>query len=136
MTFDDPAGSVDAAGPPREAKRGRLLASPVRRSRLRRRISAGLRLGAVLAIVGGVYTTWAPGSQAEDAPKLSAAAEQGKRLYDQSCVTCHGKNAQGEPGRAPSLIGVGSAAVEFQVETGRMPAARTQQAQVERKKPQ
>jgi ubiquinol-cytochrome c reductase cytochrome c subunit len=132
MTFDDSAG---AAGPPREARRGRLLASPVRRSRLRRRVFAGLRLVAALAIVGGIYTAFAPGSQAEDAPKLTAAAEQGKRLYDQSCVTCHGANAQGVQGRGPSLIGVGSASVEFQVETGRMPAAHPQGAQIERKQP-
>jgi ubiquinol-cytochrome c reductase cytochrome c subunit len=135
MTFDDPAGAADAAGPPREARR--LFASrPVRRSRLRRRTFAVVRLVAALFIVGGIYTVFAPGSQAEDTPPLSAAAEQGKRLYDQSCVTCHGPNAQGVQGRAPSLIGVGSAAVEFQVETGRMPAARPNQAQIERKDPQ
>jgi ubiquinol-cytochrome c reductase cytochrome c subunit len=136
MTFDDPAGAADAAGPPpREARR--LFASrPVRRSRLRRRAFAVVRLVAALFIVGGIYTVFAPGSQAEDTPPLSAAAEQGKRLYDQSCVTCHGANAQGEEGRGPSLIGVGSAAVEFQVETGRMPAARPNQAQIERKDPQ
>jgi ubiquinol-cytochrome c reductase cytochrome c subunit len=132
MTFDDSAG---AAGPPREARRGRLLASPVRKSRLRRRVFAGLRLVTALAIVGGIYTAFAPGSQAEDTPKLSEAAQLGKRLNDQSCATCHGPNAQGVQGRGPSLIGVGSAAVEFQVETGRMPAARPQQAQVERKQP-
>jgi ubiquinol-cytochrome c reductase cytochrome c subunit len=132
MTFDDSAG---AAGPPREARRGRLLASPVRKSRLRRRVFAGLRLVTALAIVGGIYTAFAPGSQAEDTPKLSEAAQLGKRLYDQSCATCHGPNAQGVQGRGPSLVGVGSAAVEFQVETGRMPAARPQQAQVERKQP-
>jgi ubiquinol-cytochrome c reductase cytochrome c subunit len=132
MTFDDSAG---AAGPPREARRGRLLASPVRRSRLRRRVFAGLRLAIALAFVGGLYTAFAPGSQAEDTPKLSEAAQIGKRQYDQSCATCHGPNAQGVTNRGPSLIGVGSADVEFQVETGRMPAARPQQAQIERKQP-
>ncbi|NJC83468.1 cytochrome bc1 complex diheme cytochrome c subunit [Planosporangium mesophilum] len=132
MSFDDSAG---AAGPPREVRRGRLLAGPVRKSRLRRRVFAGLRLAAALAIVGGTYTAFAPGSQAQDTPKLSDAAQIGKRQYDQSCATCHGPNAQGVEGRGPSLIGVGSANVEFQVETGRMPAARPQQAQVERKQP-
>jgi ubiquinol-cytochrome c reductase cytochrome c subunit len=111
-----------------------MLAKPVRRSRVRRRAFAGLRLVAALAIVGGIYTAFAPSSQAQDAP-LSAAGELGKRLYDQSCLTCHGPIAQGVQGRGPSLIGVGSAAVEFQVETGRMPAARPQQAQVGRKPP-
>ncbi|HEX7746967.1 MAG TPA: cytochrome c, partial [Micromonosporaceae bacterium] len=70
---------------------------------------------------------------AQDAP-LSSAAEDGKALFDVNCVTCHGRNAQGIEGRGPSLIGVGSAAVEFQVGTGRMPMAR-QEAQAERKPP-
>jgi ubiquinol-cytochrome c reductase cytochrome c subunit len=112
-----------------------LTAAPVRHSRLRRRIFAGLRMVAALTIVGIIYTAFAPISQAEDAPKLSAEADQGKRLYDQSCITCHGDNGQGVEGRGPSLIGVGSASVEFQVTSGRMPAARPGQAQVERKQP-
>jgi ubiquinol-cytochrome c reductase cytochrome c subunit len=137
MTSDPSPGAP--SGPRREARRlrplGRLTAGPVRHSRLRRRLYAGLRMVAALTIVGAIYTGFAPTSQAEDTPKLSAAADQGKRLYDQSCITCHGPNAQGVGGRGPSLIGVGAASVEFQVTTGRMPAARPAQAQVERKQP-
>jgi ubiquinol-cytochrome c reductase cytochrome c subunit len=88
---------------------------------------------AALALAGGIYTLIAPGAQASQ-PGLSAAAEEGKKLYETSCITCHGNNGQGVQGRGPSLVGVGSAAVEFQVETGRMPAAR-QDAQIERKPP-
>jgi ubiquinol-cytochrome c reductase cytochrome c subunit len=69
--------------------------------------------------------------QAQDTPLTGAAAE-GKALFDVSCVTCHGRNAQGVEGRGPSLIGVGAASVEFQVGTGRMPMAR-QEAQAQRK---
>jgi len=108
------------------------------RTRLRRRIGAAARLIGALVIVGGLYTAFAPGSQASDrasgAPLAPAAAE-GKQLYDTTCISCHGRNAEGVPGRGPSLIGVGSAAVEFQVGTGRMPLAR-QEAQAERKQPQ
>jgi ubiquinol-cytochrome c reductase cytochrome c subunit len=105
------------------------------RSKLRRRLSAGVRLFAALTLVGGLYTAFAPGvGQAEDTVKLSQAAEEGKRLYEVSCVTCHARNGQGVDQRGPSLIGVGSAAVEFQVNTGRMPLAR-QEAQAERKPP-
>jgi ubiquinol-cytochrome c reductase cytochrome c subunit len=105
------------------------------RGRLRRRISAAARLVGALALVGGLYTVFVPGvGQAEDTSKLSDKAIEGKALFDNSCIACHGRNAQGVPGRAPSLIGVGSAAVEFQVETGRMPATQ-QGAQIERKKP-
>ena len=52
-----------------------------------------------------------------------------------SCITCHGANLQGVPDRGPSLIGVGEAAVYFQVSTGRMPLAR-QEAQAPRKRPE
>ena len=72
---------------------------------------------------------------ARTTPALRQAAAEGKALYETSCITCHGRNAQGVPDRGPSLIGVGSAAVEFQVGTGRMPLAR-QEAQAERKTPQ
>src|SRR5690242_1252366 len=106
------------------------------RTKVRRRLSAGVRLVAALFLVGGLYAAVAPGvGQAEDTPKLSQDAQAGKAIYDVSCVTCHGRNAQGVVDRGPSLIGVGSAAVEFQVETGRMPLAR-QEAQAERKQPQ
>jgi quinol---cytochrome-c reductase cytochrome c subunit len=98
-----------------------------------RKILAAARMVAALALAGGIYTLIAPGAQAS-APGLSAAAEEGKNLYDTSCISCHGSNGQGVQDRGPSLIGVGSAAVEFQVNTGRMPAAR-QQAQIERKPP-
>jgi len=106
------------------------------RTKVRRRLSAGVRLVAALFLVGGLYAAVAPGiGQAEDTPKLSQEAQAGKGIYDVSCVTCHGRNAQGVTDRGPSLIGVGSAAVEFQVNTGRMPLAR-QEAQAERKQPQ
>jgi ubiquinol-cytochrome c reductase cytochrome c subunit len=105
-------------------------------SRARRRIGAAVRMLAALALAGGVYTAFAPGAFAEDnGQQLSATAQEGKQLFDNSCITCHGRDAQGVPGRGPSLIGVGSASVEFQVGTGRMPMTR-QESQAEEKKPQ
>jgi ubiquinol-cytochrome c reductase cytochrome c subunit len=98
-------------------------------SRTRRKIVSALRMLAALALAGGIYTLIAPGAQANAG--LSAAASEGKELYA-SCISCHGDNGEGVEGRGPSLIGVGAAAVEFQVETGRMPAA-GQGAQIERK---
>src|SRR2546423_73942 len=142
MTSDRSADAAGVPGDAQEAADARQAAHeaartrPVRRSRLRRRLSSAARLVAALAIVGGLYTAFAPGSHAEDTPaQLSIDAQRGKELYDASCITCHGRNGQGVTGRGPSLIGVGSAAVEFQVTTGRMPAAR-QEAQIERKAPQ
>ena len=96
------------------------------RGRARRGWQTAVRITAALVVVGGLYTVFAPGRQAaaEDQPALTAAAAEGKRLYETRCMTCHGRNAQGIEGRGPSLIGVGSAAVEFQVNTGRMPLKR------------
>ena len=50
----------------------------------------------------------------------STIIEEGKEIFLRGCSSCHGLNAEGTK-RAPSLIGVGSAAVDFQVGTGRMP---------------
>lgn len=107
---------------------------PAARSRGRRRLGAAVRLFAALMLAGGAYTAFAPGAQAQDNPPLTGAAAEGKALFDVSCVTCHGRNAQGVEGRGPSLIGVGAASVEFQVSSGRMPLAR-QEAQAHRKPP-
>jgi ubiquinol-cytochrome c reductase cytochrome c subunit len=120
-------------GPDRD--RGEALTGPARRRR-RRRVTSAVRLAAALTVIGILYTALAPGTwaNADETSGRSAAAAEGKRLYETSCITCHGPNAQGVPDRGPSLIGVGSAAVEFQVSTGRMPLAR-QEAQGVRKEP-
>ncbi|OLE25543.1 MAG: cytochrome C [Actinobacteria bacterium 13_1_20CM_3_71_11] len=134
---------MTAAPPDRPARRGanasrgvfaRLAAPRPPRSRLRRRLGAGVRMIFALALVGGIYAGFAPSAIAEDTSGLSQAADRGKAIFDQSCASCHGNLGQGVPDKGPSLIGVGSAAVEFQVSTGRMPMAR-QEAQAERKKP-
>jgi ubiquinol-cytochrome c reductase cytochrome c subunit len=81
-----------------------------------------LLLVALLA-TGGLYAAFAPGGQADASASSAAniAVAQGKKLFDTNCATCHGLNAQGTS-EAPSLVGVGAAAVDFQVGTGRMPA--------------
>jgi ubiquinol-cytochrome c reductase cytochrome c subunit len=112
----------------------RLAAPRAPRSRLRRRLGAAVRMLAALTLVGGIYAAFAPSAVAEDTSGLSQAADRGKTIFDQSCASCHGNLGQGVPGRGPSRIGVGSAAVEFQVSTGRMPMTR-QEAQADRKKP-
>jgi ubiquinol-cytochrome c reductase cytochrome c subunit len=131
MTSDTPADRrVDRGGGLRSRFRGRRTAP----SRARRRFGSAVRMLAALTLAGGIYTAFAPGAFAEDNRQLSTAAVEGKALFDNSCISCHGRDAQGVVGRGPSLIGVGSAAVEFQVGTGRMPMAR-QEAQAEQKKP-
>jgi len=63
-----------------------------------------------------------PASAAEPAAASQPQIAEGRTLFNQNCATCHGLDAQGIPNTAPSLIGVGAAAVDFQVSTGRMPA--------------
>ena len=105
------------------------------RRRLRRRLSAALLLLTGLAVAGGLAATLTPTPQVAVADESqSALLRTGKQLFDTSCVTCHGANLQGVPDRGPSLIGVGEAAVYFQVSTGRMPAMRGE-AQAARKDP-
>jgi len=112
------------------------------RSRMRRRVTGALALALALGSVGVAYATVAAAAtpKAQTAAVANAPASEsvevrkGRQLYETSCITCHGQNLQGVQDHGPSLIGVGSAAVYFQVSTGRMPVTR-QEAQVESKKP-
>ena len=108
-------------------------------SRRRRHPLAGfvvLLLGLVVA--GGVYSTLAPRSAGADTAD-ARQVETGRQLFLVGCAGCHGKNAAGilaaKGGNyGPSLVGVGAAAVDFQVGTGRMPLANSSQ-QAPRKPP-
>ncbi|MCZ2824759.1 MULTISPECIES: cytochrome bc1 complex diheme cytochrome c subunit [unclassified Modestobacter] len=113
-----------AAGTPAAAARDR------RRSKQRRRLANVAGLMAALVLTGVGYSAFAPGAIAADeqSDTESIAVEAGRELYVLSCITCHGSNLQGVEDRGPSLIGVGSASVYFQVSTGRMPLVR-QEAQ-------
>ena len=82
-----------------------------------------LALAVALLAAGGLYTVFAPQPQTAHAQADPALVRQGEQLYNNACITCHGENLQGVQDRGPSLIGVGEAAVYFQVSTGRMPAA-------------
>ena len=64
--------------------------------------------------------------------EMTQQIEEGKALFDFTCSSCHGLNAEGTT-QGPTLIGVGAAAVDFQMGTGRMPAAR-QEAQLPARK--
>jgi len=92
---------------------------------LRRRPVAGYAVVLLgLVTVGMGYGALAgPGSPASAAIPGTVSPQtiaQGKELFQTSCSSCHGVDAQGTA-QAPSLIGVGAAAVDFQVSTGRMP---------------
>jgi ubiquinol-cytochrome c reductase cytochrome c subunit len=89
-----------------------------------------------LAAIGVGYAALAPRvdrAEAANPPASQQDVAQGKRLFNQTCASCHGLNLEGTR-QAPSLIGVGAASVDFQVGTGRMPAM-TPGAQMPRKPP-
>lgn len=75
-----------------------------------------------LLATGGAYALFTTSATAETSSQVSSMVSEGQKLFAANCASCHGINAQGS-GVAPSLIGVGAASVDFQVGTGRMPAA-------------
>jgi ubiquinol-cytochrome c reductase cytochrome c subunit len=76
-----------------------------------------------LFVTGAVYAALSP-SPAEAAAVSEDDVAAGQALFRANCATCHGTDAEGR-GNAPSLVGVGAAAVDFQVSTGRMPMQAT-----------
>jgi ubiquinol-cytochrome c reductase cytochrome c subunit len=110
-----------------------LNRSAGRISQHRRRPLAGLAVVLLgLLLTGGLYTAFAP-AQAGSAASSEEQIAQGRQLFLVSCSFCHGQNGEGmrtqegdgdQTQIGPSLVGVGAAAVDFQVGTGRMPLAR------------
>jgi ubiquinol-cytochrome c reductase cytochrome c subunit len=97
-------------------------------------LSARVRIVAALA---GVLVASVSASPAVAAAPGSPV-QQGKGLYGQYCVSCHGANGSGvsqqrptggsslrvqqvQPGQAPALRGVGALAADFYLRTGYMP---------------
>ncbi len=76
----------------------------------------------LVLLVGLTMAAYATQSRpAEGAISTANAIGEGQKLFAANCASCHGIGAQGQTGVAPSLVGVGAAAVDFQVGTGRMP---------------
>ena len=83
-----------------------------------------------LFLMGAAYAAVAPKPADATTKALPAqSVEEGKALFRANCASCHGLNAEGRQTgtgdqiAGPSLAGVGAAAVDFQVGTGRMPMA-------------
>jgi ubiquinol-cytochrome c reductase cytochrome c subunit len=79
-----------------------------------------------LLLTGGLYAAFSPASAQTD--NSSAQIDSGRKLFLVGCAFCHGQSGQGVKTLdgnqiGPSLVGVGAAAVDFQVGTGRMPVA-------------
>lgn len=83
-----------------------------------------------LFLTGAAYAAVAPKDADATTKALPAqAVEEGRQLFLANCASCHGQNAEGRPTgngdkvAGPALAGVGAAAVDFQMGTGRMPLA-------------
>jgi len=101
----------------------RSKAKPVRKTGRRHPLATVALLAIGLGLTGGAYaafTTTTASAETTPAVASQATVDEGQKLFQANCATCHGMSAQGTA-EAPSLIGVGSAAVDFQVGTGRMP---------------
>ena len=116
-----------------------LNSSAGRLSRHRRGPLAGLLVLLLgLMLTGGLYAVFSP-AQAEEQQTDAEMVAKGHQLFLVSCAFCHGQNgegvrvADGSSQLGPSLVGVGAAAVDFQVGTGRMPMTQPG-AQVPRKR--
>jgi ubiquinol-cytochrome c reductase cytochrome c subunit len=104
----------------------RLLAASL--SAKRRKPIAGfvvLLLG--LLMTGGLYALFSP-AQAKDTAASTDDIAKGRALFLVGCASCHGQSGEGIVTKrgtqyGPTLVGVGAAAVDFQVSTGRMPAS-------------
>jgi ubiquinol-cytochrome c reductase cytochrome c subunit len=100
-----------------------------RLSRGRRNRFAGvLVLFFGLLVTGAAYAALSP-AQATDSAADQSTVQEGRELFLVGCASCHGKNGEGITTQrgtvyGPPLAGVGAAAVDFQVGTGRMPMAR------------
>ena len=91
----------------------------------RRHPAAGYAVVLLMLVAIGMGYAAISGQGAASASAPAADQRQiakGQDLFAANCSTCHGLEAQGTA-VAPSLIGVGAAAVDFQVSTGRMPSA-------------
>ena len=107
-------------------------------ARRRSRFAAPAVLILGLLATGGIWAAFSPAGAESTGPD-DEQIQAGRALFAVSCSSCHGLNGEGITTKkgnqyGPSLVGVGAAAVDFQVLTGRMPLAQAG-AQAPRKTP-
>src|SRR6478609_1690834 len=96
-------------------------------ARRRHPAAKALLLVFALFVVGALYTAVAPAQRVAADTGTSQQIAEGKALFAVGCASCHGLNGEGQvdaPIQGPPLAGVGPAAVDFQVSSGRMPMAK------------
>jgi ubiquinol-cytochrome c reductase cytochrome c subunit len=126
--------STDSTHPQRSNKRASTRRSAARTVNRRHPLASIALITIGLVSTGGVYALFTSSATAQTSQASTSVVEDGGKLFAANCATCHGMNLQGTKS-GPSLLGVGAAAVEFQVATGRMPMA-ADGPQAEEKPPQ
>lgn len=84
-------------------------------------LTAGAGAGASQRAVSAAHTVQ-PADPITYSVPPSSEISAGQALFEANCASCHGTDAYGTD-RAPNLVGVGAATVDFWVSTGRMPLA-------------
>ena len=77
--------------------------------------------------------TLASPAAAQTETRTDAQVEEGRRLYEAACLSCHGPEGRGGD-VGPPIADAGAAGADFQLRTGRMPLSNPE-AQAERKPP-
>ncbi|HXW81793.1 MAG TPA: c-type cytochrome [Acidimicrobiales bacterium] len=85
-------------------------------------------VGAVMAVFAILFLALPAPAQTKPVSTSPADIAVGETLYDLHCSACHGIGAVGAKG--PPLLGVGPAAVDFFLSTGRMPLSSPNQEPV------
>jgi ubiquinol-cytochrome c reductase cytochrome c subunit len=96
-------------------------------SRRRHPAAKVLLLLFALFFLGALYNAVAPVQRVSADTHNTQQVAEGRALFAVGCASCHGLNGEGqisETIQGPPLVGVGAAAVDCQVATGRMPMAR------------
>ena len=73
-----------------------------------------------LLFIAVVWWLAAPLGKAQGTGDNAALVTRGRVLFERGCSSCHGLHGEGT-NIAPTLVGVGAAAADFQLTTGRMP---------------
>jgi ubiquinol-cytochrome c reductase cytochrome c subunit len=96
-------------------------------ARRRHPAAKGVLLVFALFLMGALYAVLAPAPKVAADTGNSQQVAEGQALFRVTCASCHGLNGEGQTTgtiQGPPLAGVGAAAVDFQVSTGRMPMAK------------
>jgi len=101
------------------------MARKSRKANRRHPLATVVLIAIGLVVTGGGYALFSSTTTASADTNTAASQnviDEGEKLFAANCASCHGLDMQGTAD-GPSLIGVGAAAVNFQVGTGRMPMA-------------